>query len=177
MNPTHLNNDVCKEQIFQFVFRQYYALLRNFLIFKFGNVARAEDMAQNAFVILWENCTNVSPDKAKSFVFTTAIRLSLNTIKHEKIVIQYENKNAFTDKNIETPEFVFLQKEFNSHLQDAINALPEKQREVFLLNRIEKQTYKEIADALEISVKAVEKRMHLAMEFLKNCLQEYTKTF
>lgn len=177
MGITRTLTNVCKEQVFQSVFRQYYALLRNFLIFKFGNVAQAEDMAQNAFVILWENCTKVSPDKAKSFVFTTAIRLSLNTIKHEKIVIQYENKNAMSDINKETPEFVFLQKEFNTQLHKAINALPEKQREVFLLNRIEKQTYKEIADALEISVKAVEKRMHLAMKFLKNTLQDHGVKF
>ena len=48
-------------------------------------------------------------------------------------------------------------------LENTISALPEKQREVFLLNRIEKKKYKEIALHLDISVKAVEKRMHQAL--------------
>ena len=45
--------------------------------------------------------------------------------------------------------------------------LSEKQREVFLLNRIEKKKYKEIAEMLGISVKAVEKRMHGALKSLR----------
>ena len=44
---------------------------------------------------------------------------------------------------------------------DKVNV--EKQKEVFLLSRIEKMKYREIAEMLGISVKAVEKRMHLAL--------------
>ena len=54
--------------------------------------------------------------------------------------------------------------------QSAISDLPEGQREVFLLNRIDKKTYKEIAEMLDISVKAVEKRMNLALQDLRNYL-------
>ncbi|MEM7514507.1 MAG: sigma-70 family RNA polymerase sigma factor, partial [Bacteroidota bacterium] len=48
-------------------------------------------------------------------------------------------------------------------LEGAIAALPEKNRVVFLMNRIEKLTYQEIADSLGLSVKAIEKRMHKAL--------------
>jgi RNA polymerase sigma-70 factor (ECF subfamily) len=51
-------------------------------------------------------------------------------------------------------------------------ALPEKQRLVFLLSRIEKMTYKEIAELLDISVKAVEKRMHKALVSLRESISE-----
>ena len=50
---------------------------------------------------------------------------------------------------------------------NAISDLPEKQKEVFLLSRIEKMKYREIAEMLGISVKAVEKRMHLALLEMK----------
>ena len=53
--------------------------------------------------------------------------------------------------------------EFDLTIQQAISKLSEGQREVFLLNRIEKKTYNEIAELLEVSVKAVEKRMHKAL--------------
>ena len=48
-------------------------------------------------------------------------------------------------------------------LEKAISSLPERQREVFLLNRIEKKTYREIAELSGVSVKAIEKLMHKAL--------------
>ena len=70
-------------------------------------------------------------------------------------------------KTNESPEFVLLEKEFMEKLETTIAELPLKQKEVFLMNRIEKKTYKDIAEALNISVKAVEKRMHTALVFLR----------
>ena len=60
--------------------------------------------------------------------------------------------------------------EFKNELETAINDLPEGQKEVFLMNRIDKLTYKEIAERLGVSQKAVEKRMHKALLKLKNLL-------
>jgi RNA polymerase sigma-70 factor (ECF subfamily) len=60
-----------------------------------------------------------------------------------------------------------LEKEFMEKLESTIDNLPEKQREVFLMNRIEKKKYKEIAICLNISVKAVEKRMHQALVVMR----------
>ena len=52
----------------------------------------------------------------------------------------------------------------------ALKKLPEKQRTVFLLSRVENLKYSEIADMLDISVKAVEKRMNLALNHLRTFL-------
>ena len=67
----------------------------------------------------------------------------------------------------ESPEFILLEKEFMEKLETTIANLPDKQREVFLLNRIEKKKYKEIAEMLNISTKAVEKRMHQALVIMR----------
>ena len=68
----------------------------------------------------------------------------LNEVKHQKVVQNYNkyNKNESTN---ESPEFIMLEKEFLEKLESTIATLPEKQREVFLMNRIEKKKYKEIA--------------------------------
>jgi RNA polymerase sigma-70 factor (ECF subfamily) len=50
--------------------------------------------------------------------------------------------------------------------------MPEKQRTVFLMNRIDELKYKEIADQLGLSVKAIEKRMSQALEHLKTHLKD-----
>ena len=76
-------------------------------------------------------------------------------------------KRTLKSSNYETPEYLLVEKEFLVKIEEAIAALPDKQKEVFLLSRMEKKKYKEIAEILGISVKAVEKRMHLALLEMK----------
>ena len=70
----------------------------------------------------------------------------------------------------ETPEKLeneLEEQEFKERLERAIAQLPEKQRIAFLMNRIDKKKYREIAEKLGISIKAVEKRMHLALQTMR----------
>lgn len=162
---------LCSEPIFKSVFEHNFKLLRNFLIYKFKDVERAEDVAQNAFVKLWENCGVLKPEQAKSFLYTTAIRLSLNQIKHEKVVQHFELLSKPKSSHHESPEFLLEETELKARLEKAINELPEKQRTVFLMNRFDNQTYTEIASSLDLSVKAVEKRMHQALLSLRKVVK------
>jgi RNA polymerase sigma factor (sigma-70 family) len=165
------NSHLCSEVIFKSIFESNFKGLRNFLIYKYKDVERAEDTAQNAFVILWENCGILKPEQAKSFLFTTAIRLSLNLIKHDKVVSNFELQSKPNGMHQESPEFLLLEAELKLQLEKAINDLPEKQRTVFLMNRMDNQTYTEIAGLLDLSVKAVEKRMHLALLSLRKVIK------
>jgi RNA polymerase sigma-70 factor (family 1) len=165
------NSLLCSEPVFKTVFDSNFKLLRNFLIYKFKNIERAEDTAQNAFVILWENCEILKPEQAKSFLYTTAIRLSLNLIKHDKVVYNFEMQSNVTEAHQESPEFILVENELKKQLEKAINDLPEKQRTVFLMNRFEKQSYTEIASLLDLSVKTIEKRMHLALLSLRKVIK------
>jgi len=165
------NLDVCSEISFKFIFEAHFKSLRNFLVYKFGDYAQAEDVAQKSFLILWENCKKVNATKAKSYLFKTAVRLNLNLIKHTKVVREYKGAVRFDFVNQETPEFLFEENELMSRLETAIQKLPEKQRIVFMMNRFENYTYKEIAAILEISVKGVERRMHLALLSLREIVK------
>jgi RNA polymerase sigma-70 factor (ECF subfamily) len=117
---------------------------------------------QEAFVKLWENCSNVNIEKVKSYLFSTANNMFLNEIKHQKVVRKYEKHNPTKDV-VETPEFIAIEKEFLEKINKVIASLPKKQKEVFVMSRIEKKKYKDIADVLDISVKSVEKRMQRAL--------------
>jgi RNA polymerase sigma-70 factor (family 1) len=140
--------------------------IRNFLYYKSGNLALAEDLIQEAFLKLWENCKKVPLSKAKSYLFTVANNLFLNHIHHQKIVLKFEqDKNLNQDE--QSPEFLMEEQEFRLRLEKAIGDLPEEQRCVFLLNRIDKKKYREIAEDMNISIKTVEKRMHNALKVLR----------
>jgi len=158
--------NICNQKVFENIFNTNAKDLKRFLYFKTQDMDLAEDILQDAFVKLWDNCGKVSYDKCKSFLFTVAKNLFLNIKKHEKIVLKHHQQKLRTSEN-ETPEFLMIEKEFLIIIEDAIASLPEKQKEVFLLNRIEKKKYREIAELLGISVKAVEKRMHLALIVIK----------
>lgn len=157
---------VCNQLVYSQIFREYSKTLFNFLYYKSGNKKLAEDLTQEAFLKLWINCSKVSFEKAKGFVFTTGQNLMLNTFKHNKVKLKFENR-PHSEKDIESPAFLLEEKELKAQIEDAISALPEKQREVFLLSRIDKKTYNEIAELLDISRGAVEKRIYNALNTLR----------
>jgi len=159
-------NSVCQSEVFESIFNKQSKALHNYLLYKFGNKAMAEDIVQDAFIKLWQKCADVILEKAKSFLFTIATNMALNVKTHEKVVLKYQ-QSVQNNTEYESPEYILRQKEYMEELQKTLAALPDGQREVFLLNRIEKKTYKEIAEMLGLSVKAIEKRMHKALIYVK----------
>jgi RNA polymerase sigma-70 factor (ECF subfamily) len=159
-------NSVCEEKVFQRIFDEHSQTIRNFVFYKCGDVQQAEDITQDAFIKLWEHCAKVLVDKAKSFVMKIAQNAFYNETAHRKVVLKYK-KQATTELFSHSPDFILEEKEFMDRLQRAISELSVKQREVFLLSRKDKKTYREIADIIGITQKAVEQRMHLALLELK----------
>lgn len=164
MNLDSIDN-VCEEKVFNHIFTSNSKTVFNYIYYKFGNEEKAQDAVQEAFVKLWENCSKVIPAKAKSYVYTIANNLYLNIIKAEKVRLKYAHLT--NDVTNETPEFLLEEKQFHDKLESALNQLPDNQRTTFLLNRIDKIKYAEIAKMEGVSVKAIEKRMHLALKSLR----------
>ena len=158
-------DNVCDDQVYSEVFRSHSRTVFNYIYYKYGNEEKAHDAVQEAFVKLWENCKKVAPEKAKAFVYKVANNLYLNVLKAEKVRLKYRDPGANVTR--ENPEFLMEEQEFKGKLEAALAALPENQRTTFLLNRIDGKKYKEIAEMEGVSIKAIEKRMHLALKSLR----------
>ena len=161
-----LDTDVCKEHVYSKMFETHSTDLFNFLRYKFGEGLNPRDKVQEAFIKLWDNCKKVTPDKAKSFLFTTANNMMLNEVKHQKVVLKYQQVKP-KDYTNENPEFIMEESEFMQKYQNALAKLSEAQRVAFLMNKTEGKRHKEIAEILGISRKAVEKRIYGALEKLR----------
>ena len=151
---------------FRQLFEAYYEPIRHFLYYKCGDMAEAEDLAQETFALAWGKRKSIRQEQAKSYLYTIATNLFINAAKHQQVVMRFQNIPR-DDALAPDPQFELEMKEFSERLTNTIASLPEKQREVFLMNRIEKMTYNEIAERLELSTKAVEKRMHQALKVLR----------
>jgi RNA polymerase sigma-70 factor (ECF subfamily) len=157
---------ICNKEIFEKIYYSYGQDLKRFLFSKTKDMYLAEDILQECFLKLWNNCAHVNFETVKSYLFTVGNNTFLNSKKHEKVVRSHE-KTITSHSTNESPEFLMVEQEFLVKLESVINSLPEKQKEVFLLSRMEKKKYVEIANILGISVKAVEKRMHFALKTMK----------
>ncbi len=158
---------ICNPEIFEELYKSNSKVLRNYIYYKCGNMDLAEDLVQDSFMKIWKSCAKIIPKTVKSLLFKMTNNALLNTYSHKKVVIEHHKLHP---KNIETnitPEFLLEEKEFLEKLRKSISNLPEKEREVFLLNRIDKKKYREIAELLEISIKTVEKRMSSALKMLR----------
>ncbi|HAA16115.1 MAG TPA: RNA polymerase subunit sigma-70 [Cytophagales bacterium] len=166
-----MDKSICEEENYTALYTEHVDSVRNLMYYKCGDLDQAEDLAQEAFVRLWKHCAEVAWATAKGFLFTAANRLFLNTISHNKVVMRFEKENPM-EHNTPNPEFVMQEQEFKSKLEDAISSLPDRQRQIFLLNRIDKMSYKEIAEHMDISVKAVEKSLGKVMKKLRESVTE-----
>ena len=162
--------DICNENTFNNIYLKYSKTLFSFIYYRCGDEDQAQDLVQESFFKLWGNCSNVSHDKVKSYLYTTVNNLFLNDIRAKKIALKYANDSLET--NYESPEFILEQEQYQMKLDMVLNSLTEEQRTAFLLNRIDGKKYSEIAEIYNISVKAVEKRIHKALKTIKEQLGE-----
>ncbi len=160
---------VCEEKNFDTLFNTHFESARNYLYYKCGDIQQAEDIVQDAFIKLWKQCADIIYETAKSLIFKICNNALLNEFAHKKVVLRYEAMPR-DDKDHESPDFVLETEEFRIKLEQAISKLSDKEREVFLLSRIDKKTYKEIAEITNITVKAVERRMSNAFINLRKLL-------
>ncbi|MCD4833265.1 MAG: sigma-70 family RNA polymerase sigma factor [Bacteroidales bacterium] len=163
-----LNSDQNHIKIFKEYFDKYFDDIRSYLYYKSSDTELSEDLSQEAFLKLWENIDKINPDTVKSYLYTIAGNLFKNHYNRKKV--EFKFTSSLSESFAESPEFLMEFKEFDKILQNTLAKIPEKSRIVFLMNRIDKLSYKEIAERLQLSVKAVEKRMKKALEILNNLI-------
>ena len=163
--------NVCEENLFNELFETHSKDLYNFLYYKYGPDNNPQDLVQEAFIKLWNNCHKVIKDKAKAFLFTIANNQMLSELSKKKTAKTYAEEKPIS-YSTETPAFVLEEKEYGEKVSQALAALTEDQRVTFMLNRVEGKKHQEIADMLGISRKAVEKRIYTALAKLREKIDE-----
>lgn len=168
-----LHDGVCDETLYANIYTKYAKPLHDFLYYRYGANLNPGDKAQDALIKLWENCKQVSAEKAKSYLYTVANNMMLNEVKHQKVVLGYQNI-APKGTNNENPEFLMEKEEYYIKYQNALAKLSEEQRTAFMLSKVEGKKHKEIAEMLGVTQKVVEYRIYSAFDQLKAALENFS---
>jgi RNA polymerase sigma-70 factor (ECF subfamily) len=137
----------------------------------------AREITQEAFISLWEKRGIIDLSKpVKTYLSTTVRNKCLNYLRDNKKfnreILDFEG--LVTDKTYDQPDRM-VEAEIRAKIVKAIDELPVKCREIFVLNRHENLKYQEIANRLEISVKTVEAQMSKALQHMRDRLAEFLK--
>jgi RNA polymerase sigma-70 factor (family 1) len=154
---------------FKKCFDNWFDEIRNYVNYRCCDSDLATDIVQEAFVKLWEKKFRYEGDRTKGLLYKIANDLWINQYRKEKSERKYRLSLSWKEGSNETENDVNYQ-ELKGNYEKALATLPEKRRTVFLMSRMEDMKYAEIAEKLSISIKAVEKRMHLALGELRQIL-------
>lgn len=153
--------------------------LKNYCKIFLNDVVRVEDFVQDAYIHLWERREQIQADKSvESLLFTIIRNRCLNYIRDQKLAAENYSIDEFTWSDLQhlyqidftgTEEKILEERLFEA-LQEAIDQLPARQNQVFVLCKIKKKKQKEVADELDISLKAVEKNLAKARHNLRQNL-------
>lgn len=161
------------EQVFEHVFKTYYRKLTFFANRFLNDLTVAEEIVSDAFTYLWENRNRLAiTTSINAYLHKIVQNRCLNYLKHKKIENEYVDyllKNNLLD-HAEALDSVH-EKELELQIKKAINELPDRCREIFKMSRFDRLKNKEIAAKLNITTKAVERQMTLALSKLRLCLQ------
>jgi RNA polymerase sigma-70 factor (ECF subfamily) len=160
-----------KKEDFKLLFNTYFEDVRRYVLYRSGDEDIATDIAQDAFMRIWEKQMEIDPKRVKGLLFKIAGDLFVSQYRKKQVAANFLSTFQPNNKSL-TPEDEINFQELKNAYDAALKTMPEKQRTVFLMNRIDELKYKEIADQLGLSVKAIEKRMTQALEHLKKHLKD-----
>ena len=156
---------------FKKLFDTYFDAVRSFLYYRAGDTDLSTDIAQDTFMRIWEKQMIPEAGKEKALLFKIANDLFISRYRKNATAQKHVESIKLQEKQSLTVEDEYQYKELKTKYEQALARLPDKQRTVFLMSRLEELKYYEIAERLNISVKAVEKRMKNALDFLKRELK------
>mgnify|MGYP000966783866 CR=1 FL=1 len=172
---------------FNSLFNEYY---RRFIYFAIGYVKEeeiAEDFVSEAFTSYWENKESLLRDtNPPAYILTVIKNKCLNYLRHQQIHQRVseelrEHSEWLCQTKISTleacdPEQLFSD-EMKQIINETLNKLPEKTRQIFFLSRNHGFTYKEIAEKTNLSQKTIEFHISKALQQLRITLKDFLMFF
>lgn len=145
-----------------------------------GDRARADDAAQEAFIIAYRRLTSYRGGSFRAWLLRITTNLCYDELRRQQrrphIPLERENDDGDWDESIlpdlaPVPEQVVLGRELQRAIQQCIEALQPDQRMVLVLSDVDEMEYSAIATTLEVPPGTVKSRLSRARANVRDCLQ------
>ncbi len=153
------------------IFHKNYGALCNYATGMIKDSHTAEDLVQSVFIQLWENGKLIDLENPSAYLLKCVRYKCIDFLRSKKRKKEIYLENQFDIKSKETS--ALKEEEIVPMLNYFVAKLPPKMKQVFLMSREQGMTYKEIAEALNLSPKTIENQMGSALKKLKILLQEH----
>jgi RNA polymerase sigma-70 factor (ECF subfamily) len=160
---------------FELLFHFYYPGLLVFTRKILLDADEAENIVQDFFVYLWQNKNKIKDSSTlKRYFFMSVKNRALNFIKSRKIKEKTINelKLLVEQDPLYQPD-LFIESELQGKINKALNKLPNRTREIFVLSRTKGYSNDEIAEMLDLSKRTVETQISNALKILRVELKDY----
>jgi RNA polymerase sigma-70 factor (ECF subfamily) len=159
----------------ELLFHRYYNDLCRYLIIFLKDENVAKNIVQDLFLYLWENRVNIDFKKSLESYLYQACRFNAliylrNENRHEKSYEIIRNTTSEESSDVSSEMEV---KELNRIIDESVELLPVRCRQIFKLSRARGLSYHEIATQLKISVSAVDNQVNIAIKKIKRHIGTY----
>lgn len=167
------------ERALEVLFREHYATMVTVVRRIVFAPDVAEELVQDVFFKLWRKREELPEiDALRTYLIRAARNTALNHLRRQKLEQAHEEREAVKGEpmTVESTDDAASAGEVTEAVNRAIDRLPPRCREVFLLSRDSGLTYGEIATELGISIKTVETQMGRALKTLRILLAPFRRT-
>jgi RNA polymerase sigma-70 factor (ECF subfamily) len=170
---------------FEDIYLSYYPGMIRFASVYVGRKDEAENIVQDAFAEIWEARGEYfyKMNHLRAFLLAAIKNKCIDHLRHQRIVRETESKMQeiyLLDRQMKidsleslNPCLLFEGENIDSAIAKAIDSLPEKCRQIFIMNKWEGKKQKDIARELNLSINTVETQMGIAYKKLKEALKDY----
>lgn len=154
---------------FNQLYSKYAPVLYQRLLRLLKNPESVEEVLQDVFFKIWNKREEIIPQKGfKTFIYRIADNMAIDLFRKigRDKALQLELWAASISFYLHTEEHV-LDKEKARIVQDAIQSLPPKRRDILMQCKFEEKSYKEVAEMMGISVSTVSNQLVSAMKDVK----------
>lgn len=173
-NEKQLVKSLSKGNILAFntLFREYSGRLYRFAYGYLKSEEESEELVQEVFTRIWENRKGLKSEYSfKSYLFTIAFNIIKKHFRREACISEYFRTRISDDLDLETTREITYDSLYQ-YINELVDKLPDKRKEIFIKSRFEGLSIKEISDDLKISHKTVENQLTHALKFLREHLKK-----
>ena len=169
-----------KHEAYEYLFATYYPRLHNYALRFLANGDAVGDIIQDCFMKLWEKRGELILQSVGALLFRMVRNQCLNYLRHkaledsewlQSLNLEDHSERLYSTDFLDDPDQELLFQELKRQVEQTLDALPERSRQIFTMSRFDGMKNREIAEELGISVKVVERHIGRALKMFRRQLR------